>query len=763
MRVIALGETESLDASAVGHKAANLARFAGTYRVPPAFCLSTSVYAELRAALGSDGAAERAALRAGIADAYERLAARIGEREPRVAVRSSATGEDSADASFAGQHETILNVRGVDGVVEAVLDCWRSASNERVAAYRKEKGIDTPASVAVIVQKMVDADVAAIAFGADPVSGDTEVLVIDAALGLGDKIASGEITPDIYHVRKKDLVVCERKGDALSDPQILDVARLVLALERENGHAVDVECAFAGGELYLLQCRPITTLADSFSVAWGSPEDAKLHWRRDDAHYTAPVPRLVLDYRLHGPAHGMRRRVEIDDQPLLTRFEPFAGRPYVALERRSHVTDLAEHGRAALGRVRGRARTQRRVWDEEFVPRLQAHYAWFADLAAKASRLDLASLADEWEAVFPRVSDIWVMHMLTVSAAYAVMDELAQTYEALTGGTTADAVNLTQARAPALQRLGRDMHALIRLRASGDTAAFERTRAAFLAEHGHLGGTTEDIREHVWADDPALFAAELERRLAAPNDDPALREARLLAEGDAIERRAREQLKDRPADLAKFDEVLAAARATGPLSEEHNYFIDRMANAHVARVARAVGARLRSEGLIDDVDQVFLFTSTRSRRRCASVARSRRWRRSASGSSRRGAASVIRGSSARRSRRISPPRRTPASISSSVPNRTLRACCAGSRRRAACGAVAPASSADRLTSRRCARARSSSAVRRTCHGCRSSRSPRRSSPMSADRSRTRRSSRANSVCPRSSVPRTRARRCATVS
>src|SRR6185503_21233800 len=116
--------------------AANLARFAASYRVPPAFCLATSVDAELKTALSPDGTDERAALRAGVADGYARLAATVGEREPRVAVRSSATGEDSAEASFAGQHETILNVRGVDAVVDAVLECWRSVGNERVMAYR---------------------------------------------------------------------------------------------------------------------------------------------------------------------------------------------------------------------------------------------------------------------------------------------------------------------------------------------------------------------------------------------------------------------------------------------------------------------------------------------------------------------------------------------------------------------------------------------------------------------------------------------------
>src|SRR6266702_699990 len=98
MRAIDLAEREARDPAAVGHKAANLARFAATFRVPPAFCLSTSVYDELRAALTPEGAAERRALRECVADGYARLAVTVAADDPRVAVRSSATGEDSADA-----------------------------------------------------------------------------------------------------------------------------------------------------------------------------------------------------------------------------------------------------------------------------------------------------------------------------------------------------------------------------------------------------------------------------------------------------------------------------------------------------------------------------------------------------------------------------------------------------------------------------------------------------------------------------------------
>ncbi|MDQ2952391.1 MAG: hypothetical protein M3R54_09025, partial [Chloroflexota bacterium] len=616
MQAIDLGHKDALDPAAVGHKAANLARLAASYKVPPAFCLSTSVYDELKNALEPGGAQERAALRQVIAEAYERLAASLGTRDPRVAVRSSATGEDSADASFAGQHETILNVSGDEAILEAVLECWRSAGNERVTAYRKEKGIDAPAQVAVLVQHMVDADVSAIAFGVDPVSGDQEIVVIDAALGLGDKIASGDITPDRYVVRKSDLSVTGPALGALDERQARAVAELVLALGVENRQNVDVECAFANDALYLLQCRPITTLANAFPVDWRDPADAKLHWRRDDAHMGGPVPRLNQDAIRSAAATGLRARAEFDDLPVFVRFEFYGGRSYIAAQRRRPESDLAEHQRGATARVRARARGFRKVWDGEFVPRLRAHYAWFATLTAGVPSLPPAELAARWDEVWLRVSDIWTMHMLTTGAAYTIMDELAETHETLTGGSTADALKLTQARAPSLQKLGRDMHALVQVYASGQGdasgrgEAFERARSAFVAEHGNLGSSGEDLRERPWADDPALLVSELERRATHDEEDPDARVARLIAEGDAVEERARAALRDRLEDLARYDEVLAAARAVGPLTEEHNYVIDRQSNSNVGRIVRRVGERMKREGLIAEADDVWLFQAT---------------------------------------------------------------------------------------------------------------------------------------------------------
>lgn len=607
MLAIPLGHADSLDASVVGHKAANLARFAATFRVPPAFCLSTSVYAELKTALAAGGATERSALRVAIAAAYASLAAHVGEAEPLVAVRSSATAEDGADASFAGQHETILNVRGVDAVAEAVLDCWRSVASEHALAYRKEKGIDAPLDIAVLVQQMVDADVSAIAFGVDPVSGDDTVVTIDAATGLGDRIASGDVTPDRFSVRKSDLDVVARHGDVLTDAQLREVAKLVLALERANGHAVDVECAFSRGELYLLQCRPITTLAEAFPVAWRHPDDAKLHWRRDDAHFGGPVPRLVSDYSELGPSQGLQRRAELFDLPLRPRLEPFCGRLYATAMRRDVDGDLPSLQRNGLARVRADARGARKRWDEEQLPELRRQYAWLEARTAEFATLRRGDLASVWEEAWRRLSDVWLIHMLAVHAAFAMGDELAETYEKLTGGTSLDALRLTQARAPAVQQLERDLDRLATLKRTGDDS-FSAELAAFLASpHGNLGNAGEDLRSTVWRDEPALLLAELDRRIDAAVESPAVRHARLIADGEAVEARARAVLRDRPADLARFEEVLTTARAVAPLTEEHNYQLDRQIQATMRRFIRAVAARMTTDGQLAGVDDVWLF------------------------------------------------------------------------------------------------------------------------------------------------------------
>ena len=627
MKTLSLGAPGSDNASAVGNKAANLARLSAYFRVPPGFCIDTSVYEALGSAAGVNGP-DRRELRAIVDEGYRSLAERTGVLDPLVAVRSSAIGEDGAESSFAGQHETILNVRGVEAVTDAVLECWRSAANERATAYRATRGIDGPPRIAVLVQQMVPSDVSAIAFGVDPVTQDRTVVVIDAAAGLGDRIASGEITPDHYVVRRTDLSFVENvAGGALSADDARAVAQLVIDLERHNAGAVDVECAFADGDLYLLQCRPVTAMNSDFPVVWRHPDDAKLHWRRDDAHFSAPIPRLLGEYVTNAAHFGMRARAEFFDTPVQARLEGFNGRRFNCAEPRYPREELAPRMRESTKRIRAFTRGLRRTWDEEWLPHLLATYAWIRGLDLEHA--PLATIADACDELWPRVNEVWRIHMLTVGPTFSLMDEFAETYDRLVGGSAVEAFKMTQGRADACQKLERDIHRLTTLALaapevahgleSGAIATIEDLRATrggeelagaigpFLEAHGDLGHAGEDMRALAWVDDLSLLFAELGRRLANAAPDPDERQARLIAEGEAIAERAREKLRDRPADLAAFEEVLAVARAVGPLTEDHNYWLDRPMQSSIGRMFRVIGGRLVAAGRLERAEDVFHF------------------------------------------------------------------------------------------------------------------------------------------------------------
>jgi rifampicin phosphotransferase len=626
MQVAWLGEPASLDAATVGGKTASLGRLATSFRVPPGFCLDASAFDELRPALDGDALA-RGQLRELVAASYADLARRVREREPRVAVRSSAIGEDAGDASFAGQHETVLDVGGVDAIVDALLDCWRSVSSERATAYRKQRGIAGTPRMAVLVQLMVPADASAIAFSADPVSGARDVVVVNAARGLGDAIASGTITPDSYTVRKDDLAIASRStaDGALGDADIAAIARLAMQLETVMGAPVDIECAILDGELHLLQCRPITTLADEFPVAWDDPEDAKLTWDLESTHFHRPFSSLACDYIQSAVYGGLLRFAERIGSPFRIRALAFNGRIYEGVKTIVPTETLPAEMTASTARRRAVARYLRRDWDTEYLPELRAHYAWMRGL--RIDRMKLNEIADAWDELWQRLKRIWEIHFIAVLPAYAVMEELAQTYEQLVGGDGAAAFALTQGLAPTLQSLERDLYDLAQvaratppvgeaigrgersvsaLRSLPGGDAFGRAVDAFLATHGEVGQQGFDLGELPFADDPGLLVSSIAQRLVREIEDPRTRLARVRAQADAVAQGVRTHLADRPTDLARFEEVMAAAMTAGPLSEEHNYWIDRVAQSEANRVVRAVGARLAREGVLRSAEQVFL-------------------------------------------------------------------------------------------------------------------------------------------------------------
>lgn len=204
-----------------------------------------------------------------------------------VAVRSSATGEDGRDASFAGMNRTLTNVAGEDALIDAVRQCWASLFTPRVITYRASRGFTADPAMAVVVQQMIASEQSGVAFTTDPSTGEADHIVIEAALGLGEVVVSGKVQPDTYVVDKKSLRVIDVKvghqafkiergpegrdivveldpaqGEArvLDDASLRRVAELAIAVESHHGCPQDVEWAIASGKTWLVQARPITTL-----------------------------------------------------------------------------------------------------------------------------------------------------------------------------------------------------------------------------------------------------------------------------------------------------------------------------------------------------------------------------------------------------------------------------------------------------------------------------------------------------------------------
>jgi len=204
-----------------------------------------------------------------------------------VAVRSSATAEDSATAAWAGQLESFLNTTE-ENLLENVKKCWASLFTLRAIFYRFEKNLHGQnVSVAVVVQKMIESEVSGIAFSVHPITEDRNQLIIEASYGLGEAIVSGQITPDSYVVEKEPRRIVDKNvsskerglyrdnaggnewknisdqkasEQALSDEQILELAEVIVCIENHYGFPCDVEWALENDKFYITQSRPITTL-----------------------------------------------------------------------------------------------------------------------------------------------------------------------------------------------------------------------------------------------------------------------------------------------------------------------------------------------------------------------------------------------------------------------------------------------------------------------------------------------------------------------
>jgi len=299
------------DIPAVGGKGANLGELFEIMPIPKGFCITVDVFelfiqetglkeeiysllqgldtknqfdldtfsAEIREKILNEKIPED--MKKEILNSYKKLSS-------FVAVRSSATAEDLPDASFAGQHDTYLNIKGEDNLLKAVKECWASLFNSRAIVYRETKGFNhEDVQISVIVQEMVDSEKAGVIFTVNPVNQNKNEMIIEGNYGLGETIVSGQVTPDTYTIMKnpfnilsinigpkeiatikgkdgknKTIKVDEphQKAQLLNQDELKKLTELAIKIEEHYKEPQDIEWAIVKKKIYILQSRNITTL-----------------------------------------------------------------------------------------------------------------------------------------------------------------------------------------------------------------------------------------------------------------------------------------------------------------------------------------------------------------------------------------------------------------------------------------------------------------------------------------------------------------------
>jgi pyruvate,water dikinase len=363
--IVWLESPDAVEVKCSGGKGASLAllRQAGL-PVPEGFIITTAAYHWLQGqGVRSDGRFVEL-----LRQSYERLG------RGRVAVRSSATAEDTAETSFAGQQETILGVEGEEPLLEAVERCWHSLEGERAVAYRNRQGVDNrQMSMAVVVQRLIEADVAGVLFTRNPLDPDGRTMLVEASWGLGEVVVSGRVQPDRFvlerdsgQVREQQLGIKAIRRTArgeehvpaeqqqrycLDEEALIQLAALGRQVEAYYGAPRDVEWAWSEGKFYLLQARPITTADAAEREYLRQEEIARLRqlagteftvWVRYNLSEILPAPTpmswSVVSRLLaaDGGFGAMNRALGANPDPALgsqSAFDLVAGRPMLNLAR----------------------------------------------------------------------------------------------------------------------------------------------------------------------------------------------------------------------------------------------------------------------------------------------------------------------------------------------------------------------------------------------------------------------------------------------
>lgn len=576
-------------------------------------------------------------------------------------VRSSSTMEDLAGAAFAGQHETFLNVRGLEQVLRRIRDCYCSLWADRALAYREQRGFDHQrAAMAVVVQQMVPAEVAGVGFSIDPVSGRLGDMVFNANFGLGESVVSGDGEVDQWIVDKasgavktarvarktrqvvggaegtEERLIAESDSEraSLAPAQLAELAALLVRVEQSYRFPQDIEWAFAGGKLWLLQSRPITTLP--------------ARWTRDES--AERFPSVISPLTWAFVESGFHR--SLNHSFRLLGFPPFDGKWFGMF---GHYIYGNQNAVELYGR---RAPFQVRSVDElrAAIPRLREEFRWVQDLPVVWMRdlddylihigrllsepLKERSLAEIWAHVvavnehgaqyfLPNIA-ISIAHgtlyrllhgllklLLGAPEADRLFDDLMAFCETKTGQINKELFELAALarRAPGLaeamaSRTSRELTGVpdgVEARTVEEGAlsgwpVFAGRLAKFLRDHGHRE-VEFDAYVPTWLEQPWVVLDNVKLLLQSPpGTTPAERERELKIR----QQRAEVDLFNRlPADLHFFvHELLRLARVYTSLDDLEHYQTTRL-TLPLRRGLREFGARLVQRGILEYPMDIF--------------------------------------------------------------------------------------------------------------------------------------------------------------
>jgi pyruvate,water dikinase len=367
----------------------------------------------------------------------------------------------------------------------------------------------------------------------------------------------------------------------------------------------------------------------AFPVAFDDPAHAELAWEWDDMHMPFALTPLAGDFVLVVGSGFDDPNIRYSDVgfgtfPQRWHCAIWNGYAYFAIRRNFPPEERPAVIERYTAMARSRIEVTEAYWREELVPELDQLYARMERVPVEAGSGE--EVAAGWEAAWEAAERAWAIHFDAILGPYQVLEDLADAYEAATpGAPPGEALRLAHgghhelldvelgaeklaalvAASPALSdalRAGvRSIEVLGELPGGAEfVAALER----FLAQHGHLGQSVDDLSLASWAEQPGNLLAELAKRLEHAPEPAEERRARLEREADELAEAARSRLADRPDDLAKFEHTLRYARSIGFLTEVHNYWIDRKSQARIRALAMRVGRRLASDGVIAEAADV---------------------------------------------------------------------------------------------------------------------------------------------------------------